>query len=464
MESNEKKINIFAKIKKHFREFMYTEEECKRLEEFDKKPFKERLKKNFYSYFIIVVIILVSIGTIVSDFVKEEARKKRLEENKGTYISNDSSKRIEKEITSKKLNSYMMDKTDNSYIEIASSMLDDKVAYSLTYKCDEELPQGNLTKSKRFTKGYITSILAKGYPNVSYIDMKLNNEEEAYLATQLAVYAMVSQIKYDTSNIEFKLDNIVSSEEKYTDMVDRVLAKAKELYLDALENPYESQVEGNCNYYESTINIEDNIAIVGPFYDWSVTDEYTKAFLESSYDPKTKIDVKSYIDGSNAKVVNEQGNEISYIRDSECYYIKIDNADKIFSQFKTCSENYSLYSSIYSSNNSKHQYVILDTKKTSFYTIESIIHNIESGKVNINFITEEGKPIENVKYRIYDEDKLIQEIEGYDYQYEFSLPVGKYHIEIYDLPDKCFLEDKIYEFEINSNQVVDLNIYMDSLL
>lgn len=465
MESNEKKINIFTKIKRHYREFMFGKEECKKLEEFDKKPFKKKFKKNFYSYFVVVVLIAIFIWTIVSGLIKEESRKQRIEENKGTYILNESTKRVEKQITFGKLNRYMVDKTDNSYIDITSTKLDDKVAYSLTYKCNEVLPQGKLAKSKRFTKGYITSILAKGYPNISYMDMKLNNEEEAYMATQLAVYAMVSKIKYDTSNGEFILDNIIPSEEKYTDMVNRVLEKANELYIDALEKPYVSQVEGNCNYYDSKINIENNIAMVGPFYDWSVTDEYTKVFLGNSYDPKTQINVNNYIESSNAKVVDEQGNEISYIRDGECYYIKIDNVDKIFSQFKTCSENYSLYSSIYKSENFKHQYVILDTKKTSFYTIESIIHNIDSGKVNIKFIAEDGKPIENVKYRIYYNDtELIQDVEGFDYQYEFSLPIGKYHIEVYDLPDKCFLEEKTYGFEINSNQIVDLNIYIDSLL
>jgi len=71
MESNEKKINIFTKIKRHYREFMFGKEECKKLEEFDKKPFK----KNFYSYFVVVVLIAIFIWNIVSGLIKEESRK-----------------------------------------------------------------------------------------------------------------------------------------------------------------------------------------------------------------------------------------------------------------------------------------------------------------------------------------------------------------------------------------------------
>lgn len=297
-----------------------------------------------------------------------------------------------------------------------------------------------------------------------YEEMGLNNEEEAYLATQLAIYGMVSEIKYNTANIEFSLDNIVPSEEKYEDMVNRVILKAKELYLNALNNPYENQAECNSNYLESSINISDNKAIIGPFYDFTTTDEDTKKILGDSYDPKTQISVDNYIEGSTSKVVDKQGNDVTDIRNGEEYFIEVDNVDIIFSQFKTRSQTYYLSSYIYKSDDSKIQYVIPEADKIAFYTVESIIHNIDSGNVNISFVSDEGEPIEGVKYYIYyDEDVFIQDINGFDYQYKILLPIGKYYIEVYELPDKSFLEESIYNFEITPNGECNIVINMDTL-
>lgn len=166
MESNEKKINIFTRIKKHYRKFMYKEETIKEMEDLDSKPFKERLKARFYNYFVVVGLLLVIIWVGVTEVINDQDRKQKLEDSKGTYITSDESKKIKREISSEDLTKYMIDKSDNSYIEIAQTKLDDKVAYSLTYKSNEELPKGKLTKSKRFKKGNITSILINGYPNV----------------------------------------------------------------------------------------------------------------------------------------------------------------------------------------------------------------------------------------------------------------------------------------------------------
>ena len=43
------------------------------------------------------------------------------------------------------------------------------------------------------------------------------------------------------------------------------------------------------------------------------------------------------------------------------------------------------------------------------------------------------------------------------------LPVGKYYIEVYDVPEKYFLENSNREFEITKDAETDLEIIFDSL-
>ena len=48
--------------------------------------------------------------------------------------------------------------------------------------------EGEWTANKYFTSGQIVALLLKGYPNVDYKKMGFDSEEDAYIATQLAVF------------------------------------------------------------------------------------------------------------------------------------------------------------------------------------------------------------------------------------------------------------------------------------
>jgi TQXA domain-containing protein len=462
MESN-KKMNILTKIKKGYRKFMFTEDAVKRMEETDMKPFKERVKSNLFSYLQVVLAIIIIIVLIFFSVKSDAEKKAKEQENAGSYLTSELEGE-KRDITSGELTKYMIDTLNNSYVKIAQTKLGDQVAYSLTYRYDV-IPEGEMTASKYFVKGEMAAILINGYPNVGYEEMNLKNEEEAYLATQLAVYALVSQKQYSMANGTFSLDSIKPSSDEYAEMVQRILVKAKELLEYALDNPYEIKTDASISGTTRDIKIDGDVAIVGPFTSITETDEYTKAILKDSYNPYSEVDVKSFIDNTKAVVLDENGNEVSNVENGEKFYIKIEGTEKIFSQFKISSYDKYLVAYIYSTKENKKKYVLLEDEDITFIDVNSIFNNVDNGTIKIAFKTEDDEYIDDVGYYIYDEnDNLIQEIEGYLHEYYFTLAEGNYYIKVYDVPKGYFLEDDVLKFTVTKNEESSLDVYMDSTI
>lgn len=454
-----KKSDTKSKVKKTFRNFMYEEKIVEELEERDKLDSKEKCKSNtwFYIYLIVLAIFAGSVLYINN--------KNSLEDSELMPGADFLEEKLEGDINtinSGELTKYMIDNISGYYVKIAMTKIGDRVAYSLTYNYDR-IPNGQVATEDYFTAGSMASILLNGYPNKSYEDMGLNNEEEAYLATQLAVYEFVAQMQYeDIANGEFSIDSITASEYKYVDMVERIKEKAKELLNYALENPFEEDLSARLDTSESKIKIDDNVAISGPYYVETDTDEITKKLMGDAFNPRIEVNVKSYIDNTSAIVTDEDGNELENVKNGENFYIKINGKDKVFSQFKVQAKTYALRARIYKTTENNKKYVVLEPKDIDYTDIISIIHNLNSGNIDINFKNYDGENLSGIKYYIYDENnQFIQDIDISNGVYE--LPVGKYYIKIYEIPDGYFINGEKFDFEVVKDKENVLDIEVDSL-
>ncbi len=466
MKSNirEKINNFIGKIKTSYRKFMFKEAEIERIENRKKMKLKDRIKQNPSEYVFRAVIACLVVGILGTAFINSYKRdKERYTEFKPT-IEAPELKGTKRSLKSEELDKYMIDSKKNIYVKTAQTKLDDLVAYSLTYDYDI-IPKGDMTATSYLTQGYMVSILLQGYPTKTYEEMNLKSNEEAYLATQLAVYELVSHEQYDDiANGEFSIDDIVPASEEYSDMVERVVNKAREMYNNAMDNPYKDQTEGRLVEKQDYLEVDGNETIIGPYVPKTETDEDTKKYLGDRYKPVTKVSVNSYVEGSKATVVDKDGKEKSVFDDGDGFYIKVVGTDKIFSQFTMESMTNHLYARIYETNENKKKYVTLEAKEVSFMSISSVIHGFDYGNLEINFYSDNEDIIEGVCYRIYDEKgQLIQDIEGYAAINEFSLPVGNYEIEVYEIPEKYFIDGYKYKVEIKDQDEAKLNIHLDSL-
>lgn len=461
MKPNDKK-NIFIKVRDAYRRFMNKEPEVKRLEELDKKPLRERLLANapFYGYIILALILF--IGILVYSNLNNDNSNLDSEINRGVLLTSEF-EGIKRQIGYQEINSYMIDSSDGTNVEILKAKLDDKVSYSITYKTNEK-PKGEMNATKQYSNGYITSVLINGYPNVSYEEMNLQSEDEAYLATQLAIYQMLAKKNSTIINGEFNINNIISCDEEHSDMVQRIVLKAKEIYSLAMEEPYIESADVLINDENLKMETKENTTIVGPIITSSITDEATKRVMGEEYNPVTSVDVKSYIENSNIKIIDENGNEIEKVLNDKPFYIKIDGSDKIFAQYKISMETNYLEARIYESKDYENRYVALESDYIMYIDVYPILKGLPYGTAIISLKTGSDNEAEGISYYIYDENKqLIQDIDGFASEYEFYLKTGKYYVEIYDKPDGYFIENNIHEFEVKNNEETSVNIIFDSI-
>ena len=466
MKSKKRKINIDG-FKQKLMDWFLSDEGKEMVEEYKKLPEeeKQRLKRQRKKYIVGTIILLLISSVLIYNINSNFKENNTLPQNIATVTK---TKKEPKTITSGELTKYMIDDLNNIYVKIANTKLGDNVAYSITYNYDI-IPQGELSYTKYFVSGELTSVFMNGYPNLSYEEMDLQNEEEAYIATQLAVYEIISRKQLtDISNGTFSLDMIRASEEQYEEMVDRMLNKAKELANYAMENPYNSNATSSVELDKVEFeHINDDTTIAGPIYIYPTSDEYMKRVYGEELEETSDLSLKSYFEQNKCSIVDENMNEISKVEANQPFYVKIDGPRNYFVQVTISTNLKRPFTKIYSSDNSKKQYIILDSRDLVIKSIKSIAsENVEFSQAYIKFFNTKQEDIENVSYRIYGENgQMLQDVDGFsNNNTPICLPIGKYYIQQYDAPDGYIINQTKYELNITGEEEkVEINIVNDSI-
>lgn len=472
MKSN-KKFSI-GDFKEKIKHFIFTEEGLKEIERYKQLPSEQKStikKKTLVRVSVCALAVIIFSFVIITSRplftgsnknVQEQELTKQNEQNK------DQSNEYEgktMEITSQEQTKYMIDRLNNIYLKIAPTKLDDRVAYSVTYNYDI-IPKGKVTYTHYFTEDYITTILLNGYPYVSYEKMGLKSEEEAYIATQLAIYELISREEIaEISNGMFSLDKIEASEEKYEDMVSRMVSKAKDLVKIALEETYTNGNQGLYDLGSMKTEVKDGNTIIGPFTTKAELDDITKKIMTEELKSVTRFNVQNIASDSKVEVIDENGNKVDEIETGKSFYLKIDTTDSYFVQLKFVITSKKLYTNIYSSDTSKKKYIIVEADNNTHSGIYVAYNNVDTAKLDIDFKNQKGEEITGTKYYIYDENgNLIQNITGFAGKNIHELPLGKYYVQQYSTDSIYLVNSNKYEVELNKKgETVKLEITNDSL-
>lgn len=469
MKSNKIKETI-GTLKERLMRFVFTEdalqkmESEKQLSEAERSELlKTRRKRAILSTVSVLGIFVVVICslTVLDRFIPKE------ENNETTNVQQtvDLPEGERANITSGELSKYMIDSLNGIYLKVAYTEIDGKVAYSVTYNNDR-MPQGEVVYTHFLTDEKVTTILLNGYPYVSYEEMGLQSEEEAYLATQLAVYEMVSRQRIkDIANGTFSLDKIKASEEQYQEMVDRVVAKAKEMVNFAAENTYVDTNESSFDVKSVEVIDNGNETLIGPFYTHTEPDKYLARYLDESYQYMTDFKVTSFYEDSKMYTCDKDGKEISQVLTGDPFYVKVIGNERYFGQLNVSVSSKQVYTRIYVGGSNQKKYVILSDRNNIAKTVTALLDNVETGDVAISFKNAKGELLSEVKYKLYDESgKLLQDNDGYSGRDEYRLPIGKYYVEIYDVPDEYLLNFNRYDIDIvEKNKMIEIDIEIDSL-
>ncbi len=478
MSSKKNNFKANAKIKNFFKRIKNvilvkdSDEEKARIEKLNVKEKKEALKQRKRDTIIVLgTMILISVCIIIGSYqlLMPKSKSQNGLNNPSEIREQNSTLKEEKinemtiiaPITSK----CMVDTMNNIYLKIAMTRLDTKVAYSVTYNNDS-VPEGKLSNITYFTGNNITSVLTNGYPIKSVEELGVQDEEEAYIATQIAVYEVISRNQIaGISNGKFSIDALEPIEEAQREKVERIKKSALEIVDLAVSNSYGDRNVSSLNKVPAKYFEKDGKYFYGPMIINSENDEITKLIVKDEK-PLNNITVNSL--KGNAVVVNEEFKETSDIKLGENFYIKFDSLDEYFVDLTVQINHYSLQSKIYASQDStKKKYVLLDKTEVANKNVVSLYKNVDIGTLDIDFLNTKGEEIKSgYKYKIYNQDgKLIHDVNGaFKKDEKWTLPLGKYYVQEYKIGDKYLLNNNKYEVNITKkDEEVNLKIINESL-
>ena len=337
-----------------------------------------------------------------------------------------------------------------SYKEIT---LGGDVAYSIDYGAKE--PNGELMTFRKYLSDAGMAVLLNGYPNRNPEEMQCANSDEAYIATQMAVWEVMNRTGESLKATKiFRVENIEPIEGK-EESCNRIITAASKLIEKAENEPYTDVPVMHIN--NSNINIVKNIgedALIGPY---TVSMEgveeskvnYIRATLESA--------------PASAMVTDENGNEKTLLADGDSVYVKINGseADSTFDiKFEASVDR--VIGLIYENSDSDMQdYVKLSTKLDNLEGNSTIewSTSVTIGTIDLTVIDNENNPIVCARFALKSsEGKTYGEIEsGTDGKIMFyGVPEGEYTLEQITVPEGYELSETAKNITVNGGKTAIL--------
>lgn len=209
------------------------------------------------------------------------------------------------------------DSTNQRDITFKFLTVDDEIAYSMDYACEQS--NENTVKFKQYLSDQGMAILMNAYPRKTPEEMGCKNADEAYMATQMAIWEIMNRTsEASKSSTLFRVKNVtpVSGKE---DVSNRIVEVAQKLVNSAENDPYNvvpTMVIDNSNAKLNSIAGDDAHKILGPYsVDVESSDKKDVKFLKVTLTEAPE----------NAKIVDENGNEKTIVSGGDKVYIKLDN-------------------------------------------------------------------------------------------------------------------------------------------
>ena len=316
--------------------------------------------------------------------------------------------------------------------------LGDDVAYSIDYGA--EFPTTDSMTFREYLSDQGLAVLVNGYPNRTPEEMECANQDEAYIATQMAIWEVMNRTGESKKATKiFRVENVEPIAGK-EDACNRIVNAAEKLVDKAENDPYTDVPTLTINNSDVSIAkyIEDN-ALIGP-YIVSVTGveeskvNYIRATLNNAPE--------------SAMITDENGNEKTFLSSGDAVYVKLNTAeeDKSFNvKFETSVDR--TVGVIYEEMNKETQdYLKLGTVPNHMEQELTINWSkiTTLGKIQLTVVDNTNTPIVGAKFKLKDnEGNELGEMEtGTDGMINFySVPEGEYTLEQVYVPDGYEISD-----------------------
>ena len=395
----------------------------------DAKKAKNAVKsKNKYVIAGVIICILV-VAVVIGVYFLKDKNDTNQEKKEDLVLSSYQSKGV----------AMLYDTTNEKDVLYNPIVLGGELAYSIDYDCDT--PTSDTLSFRKYLSDAGMAVMMNGYPNKSLKDMGVNTIDEAYIATQIAIWEIMNRTgESKNANSVFRVEDTKAIEGK-EDSYNRIINAVKKLVQEAEDNPYTDipvMKIGNSNVESQ--DFDDDEVLIGPY---TIT-------IEGIGADTIKAIKASLIDApKSARVTDKNGNDKTLMSSGDSVYIRMDSSEDD-STFKIQFEAFvnRKVGEIYEEKNEATQHYLKLGTQSDYLKGDSTIEwstVTTIGTLELECVDEDDNPVVGATFELLStEGKVYDELDtGTDGKIMFyGMPVGKYIVREKNVPDGYEIQKK----------------------
>ncbi len=332
------------------------------------------------------------------------------------------------------------------------STLGGNIAYCVDYTCP--LPSGKMSFS-RYLSDQGLAVLIHGYPNISAAALGVNNNEEAYMATQMAFWEVLNRTgESRKSGRVFRVEN-VTPKSGMEGFYKRTTAAAAKLVAMAESSPITDVPTLTINTQSVQRRDLGSDSLVGPYY-LKVTG-LSVSNLKS---------IGVSLDGApaSARLTDENGNTKTSFGNGDAVYVRLNSNENTTSfKVKFNADVDRKVGLIYTTGGNVQDYAIIDTIPNSMsdeVTINWKKVNV-NGEIELVKVDQDNQPVSGAEFNLLNSkgEVLANRKTGSDGKINFyNVPEGNYTLEEVSAPQGYVIKNKTTNVTVKSNQKTPVKI------
>lgn len=344
---------------------------------------------------------------------------------------------------------YAFDNYHNSYSYYSISWMGGHVAYCMDYDIKNPPNGTGLQYIRNVKSDKVVAVLMNGYPTKTAAQLGLPNNEEAYLATQMAVWAAVNGTS-ETKGLYFDM-NKLQPNLKYSSYTDEMVTNGKKVANQLLKTSYNpgtfsldsSKAKVNYEYSDKQIKI-------GPY----------KAAV-TGYSSLNKVNVTLSGQPTGTLLVDKNGTQKSSFIKNEEIYILVDKSLPAGSLKITASGKANKYVGVVYGKGSWQNFVFLDTEQVDVSGLATASWEESKGNIKVVKSDQDSKPVQGAEFALLDASGKQVDTGKTDANgnLQFNkLALGNYTITETSVPDGYIIQKSSYPVTVKRNQTSTVNV------
>ena len=349
------------------------------------------------------------------------------------------------------------DSYNNKNVFYGYSTLGGNIAYCVDYTCP--LPSGTMSFS-RYLSDQGLAVLIYGYPNISAAALGVNNNEEAYMATQMAFWEVLNrtQESHKAGKI-FRVDN-VTPKSGMEGFYKRTTAAAAKLVAMAESSPVTDNPTLVVNTESSKMVEMGNDSLLGPYY-----------MRVEGMTASTLRGMSASLEGApaSARLTDANGNTKSSFGNGDAVYVRLSSSEETTSFKINFSADFDRkVGLIYSTSGNVQDYAVLDTIPNNANESISIKWNKVNynGEIELVKVDQDNQPVAGAEFNLVDSNGtvLITRKTGSDGKINFiNVPAGNYTLVEVSAPEGYTIKNKSTNVTVKANEKTPVKVVNDRI-